>query len=107
MAKTKTEVECDNCGHTWKTVRRRETFCPRCGVVNDVPGPEVETITLPSGTVLAVGDECLAGYPLSLRYRRATIIGVIQEVGEHYARVRDMQGNEWEVIRHGLKQYRS
>jgi len=64
---------------------------------------EAETITLPNGTVLAVGDECLAGHPLTLRFRKATIVGVIQTLGEQYARVRGARGEEWDVIRHGLR----
>lgn len=68
------------------------------------PQAQATTITLPNGTVLAVGDECLAGHPSTLRFRRATIVGVVQKLGEQYARVRGRNGEEWEVIRHGLKQ---
>ena len=64
---------------------------------------EAETITLPNGTVMTVGDECLAGHPLTLRFRKATIVGIVQKLGEQYARVRGAQGEEWDVIRHGLK----
>ncbi len=66
-----------------------------------------ETITLPNGAVMAVGDKCMAGYPITLRFRKATIVGVFQMLGEQYARVRSAGGEEWEVIRHGLKRRRA
>jgi DNA-directed RNA polymerase subunit RPC12/RpoP len=29
---SKSTVACDNCGHSWKTKRRYDAYCPKCGV---------------------------------------------------------------------------
>ena len=62
-----------------------------------------ENITLTNGKVLVVGDECLAGHPLTLRHRRATIIGFIKGSGIQRAIVRDTHGETWIVSRYALK----
>ena len=86
--------------HGWS----RAEFDKRMGIVAEHEGiPTEETITLTNGRTLAVGDECLAGYPQTLRYRKATITRIFQESGERYASVQDTQGGEWDVISYGLR----
>ena len=62
-----------------------------------------ESITLTNGKTLTKGDSCLAGHPITLRYRRATIVGFVRGSGVQRAIVRDKRGEEWIVSRYALK----
>ena len=62
-----------------------------------------DTITLTNGKTLTRGDECLAGHPITLHYRNATIIDFIHGSGVQRALVRDSWGEEWIASRYALK----
>lgn len=62
-----------------------------------------ESITLTDSTQLRRGDMCLAGHPVTLRFRLVTILDLIEGSGVERALVKDERGEKWIVSRYGLR----